>query len=103
MDKPPFFEICCIAESKNDCQILEKLVASEIEEKIADVSFLDAGGVESIKYPFFLLKELQIPFSIVVVRELAKRFGVNWNKCIRTQRYGKYARHTLTGGTFIFM
>ena len=44
-------------------------MAPEIDNKIADVSFLDAGGVESIKYPFFLLKELQIPFSIVVDRD----------------------------------
>ena len=64
-----FSKYVVIAESKNDCQILEKLVASEVVEKIADVSFLDAGGVESIKYPFFLLKELQIPFSIVVDRD----------------------------------
>lgn len=64
-----FSKYVVIAESKNDCQILEKLVATEIAEKIADVSFLDAGGVENIKYPFFLLKELQIPFSIVVDRD----------------------------------
>lgn len=64
-----FSRYVVIAESKNDCQIFEKLVAPEIGEKIADVSFLDAGGVESIKYPFFLLKELQIPFAIVVDRD----------------------------------
>lgn len=64
-----FSKYVVIAESKNDCQILENLVATEIAEKIADVSFLDAGGVENIKYPFFLLKELQIPFSTVVDRD----------------------------------
>ena len=45
------------------------LIEPEIEEKIADVSFLDAGGVEHIKYPYYLLKELKIPFVMVVDRD----------------------------------
>lgn len=58
-----------IGESKNDCQVFEKLVYPKIKDKSADVSFLDAGGVEQIKYPYFLLKELQIPFTLVVDRD----------------------------------
>ena len=65
-----FSKYVVIGESKNDCQVFEKLVSPKIGDKIADVSFLDAGGVENIKYPFFLLKELDIPFSIVVDRDL---------------------------------
>ncbi len=64
-----FSKYVVLAESKNDCQVMEKLVASEIGHKIADVSFLDAGGVENIKYPYYLLKELGIPFIVVVDRD----------------------------------
>ena len=64
-----FSKYVVVGESKNDCQVLEKLVASEIGHKIADVSFLDAGGVCNIKYPYYLLKELGIPFTIVVDRD----------------------------------
>lgn len=64
-----FSKYVVLAESKNDCQVMEKLIASEIGHKIADVSFLDAGGVENIKYPYYLLKELGIPFIVVVDRD----------------------------------
>lgn len=64
-----FSKYVVLAESKNDCQVLERLVAPKIGDKIADISFLDAGGVESIKYPYFLLKELEIPCTIVVDRD----------------------------------
>ena len=64
-----FSKFVVIGESKNDCQVFEKLVFPEIRDKIADVSFLDAGGVESLKYPYFLLKELHIPFVVVVDRD----------------------------------
>ncbi|WP_245157109.1 ATP-dependent nuclease [Anaerovorax sp. IOR16] len=64
-----FSKYVVLGESKNDCQVMEKLVASEIGNKIADVSFLDAGGVENIKYPYYLLKELGIPFITVVDRD----------------------------------
>lgn len=64
-----FSKYVILGESKNDCQVLERLVASEVGNKIADISFLDAGGVENIKYPYYLLKELGIPFITVVDRD----------------------------------
>lgn len=64
-----FSKFAVLGESKNDCQVFQKLIEPEIGEKIADISFLDAGGVESIKYPYFLLKELQIPFIVIVDRD----------------------------------
>ncbi|NFG57484.1 DUF2813 domain-containing protein [Clostridium botulinum] len=64
-----FSKYVVLAESKNDCQVLEKLIYPKIGEKIADISFLDAGGVENIKYPYYLLKELGIPFVTVVDRD----------------------------------
>lgn len=64
-----FAKYVVLGESKNDCQVFEKLIFEEAGDKIADVSFLDAGGIENIKYPFFLLKELNIPFIIVVDKD----------------------------------
>ena len=64
-----FSKYVVVGESKNDCQVFEMLIEPEIEEKIADVSFLVAGGVEHIKYPYYLLKELKIPFVMVVDRD----------------------------------
>lgn len=64
-----FSKYVVLGESKNDCQVLEKLIYPEVGEKIADISFLDAGGVENIKYPYYLLKELGIPFITVVDRD----------------------------------
>lgn len=64
-----FSKFVVLGESKNDCQVFQSLVEPEIGSKMADVSFLDAGGVENIKYPYYLLKELKIPFIIVVDRD----------------------------------
>lgn len=64
-----FAKYVVLGESKNDCQVLSKLIEPDIEHLVADVSFLDAGGVENLKYPYFLLKELNIPFTIVVDRD----------------------------------
>ena len=64
-----FSKYVVLGESKNDCQVLEKLINPEIGEKIADISFLDAGGVDNIKYSYYLLKELRIPFITVVDRD----------------------------------
>ena len=72
-----FSEFVVVAESKNDCQVFEKLVTPSIGEKAADISYLNAEGVESIKYPYFLLKELQIPFVIVVDRDFFFPYAVD--------------------------
>lgn len=72
-----FSRYVILGESKNDCQILEKLIEPEIAHKIADVSFLDAGGVENIKYPYYLLKELGIPFITIVDRDFLFPYSNN--------------------------
>ena len=42
-----------IGESKNDIQVIKKLIESKIQNVIADVSFLELGGIEFFKYPYF--------------------------------------------------
>ncbi len=64
-----FSKYVVIAESKNDCQIIEHLVTPAIKNYAADVSYLDAGGTGSLIYPYFLLKELCIPFTMVVDKD----------------------------------
>lgn len=64
-----FSKFVVLGESKNDCQVFQMLVKSPLGSKMADVSFLDAGGVENIKYPYFLLRELKIPFIMIVDKD----------------------------------
>ena len=83
-----FSKFVVVGESKNDCQVFEKLVVPEIGDKIADVSFLDAGGVEYIKYPYFLLKELRIPFIVVVDKDYFFPYANDELKESRNSRTG---------------
>lgn len=69
-----FARYIIIGESKNDCQVFESLIQSQVKTNIADISFLDAGGVGSIPYPFFLLKELEIPFVLIVDKDFFFRY-----------------------------
>lgn len=72
-----FAKFIVVGESKNDCQVLENLINPVIGNKATDVSYLDAGGVCSIQYPFHLLKELRIPFVIVVDRDFFFSYSNN--------------------------
>lgn len=64
-----FAKFVVVGESKNDCQVFEKLVNPIIGNRSTDVSYLDAGGVCNIQYPFFLLRELRIPYVLVVDKD----------------------------------
>ena len=64
-----FAKFIVVGESKNDCQVFDGLVTPVIGNKAADISYLDSGGVCNIQYPFFLLKELKIPFVMVVDKD----------------------------------
>lgn len=65
-----FSKYVVIGESKNDIQVIKKLIESKIQNVIADVSFLELGGIEFLKYPYFLLKELEIPYMMVVDKDV---------------------------------
>lgn len=64
-----FSKYIVLGESKIDCQVFEKLIEDELGDSLADISFLDAGGVENLKYPYYLLKELKIPFITIVDKD----------------------------------
>lgn len=55
-----------ICESPIDAYVLEKIIKPYIEDSIADVSFIALDGVNNLAYPYYLLKELSVPFSVVV-------------------------------------
>ena len=64
-----FAKFIIVGESKNDCQVFEGLINPAIGNKTADISYLDSGGVCNIQYPFFLLRELHIPFIMIVDKD----------------------------------
>lgn len=64
-----FSKYIILGESKNDCQIVKKLLKDGLKENLSDISFINANGVEELKYPYFLLKELNIPFTMIVDRD----------------------------------
>lgn len=64
-----FSKYVVIAESSTDIQVFEKLIKDKIGNDILNVSFLQLGGVTSAKYPYYLLSDLKIPFSIIVDKD----------------------------------
>ncbi|HEL0553849.1 TPA: hypothetical protein TUU02_001829 [Streptococcus equi subsp. zooepidemicus] len=55
-----------ICESPIDAYVMESLIRPSIKNDIADISFISLDGVNNLAYPYYLLKELAIPFSVVV-------------------------------------
>lgn len=64
-----FSRFVVVGESKNDVQVFQKLVDDDLGGRALDVSFLNAEGVGNLKFPYFLLKELEIPSAFVVDRD----------------------------------
>lgn len=58
-----------VVESTTDAQVVEKLISPKLKDDFYYVSILNLNGVKNLKYPYFLLKDLHIPFSIVVDRD----------------------------------
>lgn len=64
-----FSKYIVLTESKNDSQVISKLITPQLKHNIADISILNVDGETNMKYPYFLLKELKIPFSMVVDKD----------------------------------
>lgn len=58
-----------ITESKTDAQVSDMLISKESGWKKSYVCIINLDGVMNLAYPYYLLKELQIPFSVIVDRE----------------------------------
>lgn len=64
-----FSKYVIITESKTDAQVFEKLLELELGWKMAYISIINLEGVKNIAYPYFLLKTLKLPFSIIVDKD----------------------------------
>ena len=64
-----FAKYVIIVESSTDAQVISRLISSELGELQYYISILNLNGVKNLKYPYFLLKNLKIPFCMVVDRD----------------------------------
>lgn len=65
-----FAKFVILVESTTDAGVVEKLVRPKIGKKSFYVSIVNIDGIKNLKYPYFLLKNLNIPFVAVVDRDL---------------------------------
>lgn len=61
-----FAKYVILSESITDAQVIDNLISSDLKENYYNISILSIDGVSNLKYPYFLLKDLDIPFSMVV-------------------------------------
>ena len=69
-----FSRYVVVVESTTDAQVINQLISDKIGEKIYYVSILSLDGVKNLKYPYFLLKSLGIPFSMVVDKDVLTEY-----------------------------
>ena len=69
-----FARYVVITESTTDAQVVKELIKDSIGDRIFRISILNLDGVKNLKYPYFLLKELGIPFSMVVDRDVLSNY-----------------------------
>ena len=70
-----FAKYVIITESITDAQVIQHLVEDGIGQRKYYVSIINLDGVKNIKYPYFLLKELGIPFSMVVDHDVIATYS----------------------------
>lgn len=61
-----FAKYVVLAESITDAQVIDNLIASDLKDSYYNISLLSLDGVSNLRYPYFLLKDLDIPFVMVV-------------------------------------
>lgn len=61
-----FAKYIVIVESSTDAEVIHRLIHQKLGEKNYYVSILNLDGINNLKYPYFLLKSLDINFSMVV-------------------------------------
>lgn len=64
-----FARYVILAESITDAQVIEHILQRESANKLFYVSIVNLDGVKNIRYPFFLLYDLGIPFCAVVDKD----------------------------------
>lgn len=69
-----FAKYVVVVESSTDAQVVSELLRDLIRDKMFFVSILNLDGIKNLKYPFFLLKSLKIPFSMVVDKDFLTQY-----------------------------
>lgn len=68
-----FSRFVILTESITDAQVIEQILQRDSGKKMFYVSIVNLDGVNNIRYPYFLLKDLGIPFSAVVDKDFFTR------------------------------
>lgn len=81
-----------IVESKNDAEVVKNLAKKEnVDLDLQGISIINIDGVKNLNYPFFLIKELQIPYIIILDKDYFVPYLNNELKLSRnTQGFPKY-------------
>lgn len=61
-----FSRYVILAESPTDVSVISHLIDNKIGDNKFSISILNVDGCKNLKYPYFLLKSLKIPFSMVI-------------------------------------
>lgn len=69
-----FAKYVIVVESPTDAQVISELLRDVLQEKMFFVSVLNLDGIKNLKYPYFLLKSLNIPFSMVVDKDFLTQY-----------------------------
>lgn len=64
-----FSKYVILCEGPTDKWVIEQMIAPKVKDQISDIAIVALDGKNSIKFPYFLLKKLGIPFSIVVDKD----------------------------------
>lgn len=74
-----FSKYVVIVEGPADEKVVRYLIRDELKNNIFDVGFLVLNGIPKMKYPYFLLKELEMPFSMVLDKDSFVDYSENNN------------------------
>ena len=69
-----FARYVVVVESITDAQVISHLIKNEIGDRRYYVSILNLDGAKNLKYPYFLLRSLGIPFSMVVDHDVVSPY-----------------------------
>ena len=65
-----FAKYVVLVESSTDAQIFQHILKSQLGMDFYNISIIILDGIRNLKYPYCLLKELDIPFSVIADRDL---------------------------------
>lgn len=69
-----FSKYVILCESPTDKLVIEQMIEPKVKDQISDIAIVTLDGINNIKYPYFLLKKLGIPFSIVVDKDFLFKY-----------------------------